>query len=315
MKTLREAQLVTSRYLTSKNQDLIKDFKSLSNFFKKVEVTNNEEKKQLFKLKKKSAEHLLDKTRRKGIELKGAFEQTPFTKTGYSILQDFLYSSSEGKELEQFEELCTNADLESLIQLIQMKSITLNKKAKVLQAMGKDTEAEKLFQIPTTDGEIPAYVQEAIDTLSKNEFHTVEDLSKTYGSLSDVAVSLNDDSEFNPNEKRKLFSLISDVYRTKLNELERQNKDYNIHHPKYCDNPTFSQKLLLRLINCKTNKEAIDTYVEFTKYLNYRADVFRTSEQEANKMLKNYLEMIELLQDDSIDVTLLFNKHTTSTSN
>ena len=278
-------------------------------------MTNDEEKKQLFKLKKKSAEHLLDKTRRKGIELKGAFEQTPFTKTGYSILQDFLYSSSEGKELEQFEELCTNADLESLIQLIQMKSITLNKKAKVLQAMGKDTEAEKLFQIPNTDGEIPPYVQEAIDTLSKNEFHTVEDLSKTYGSLSDVAVRLNDDSEFNPNEKRKLFSLISDVYRTKLNELERQNTDYNIHHPKYSDNPTFSQKLLLRLINCKTNQEAIDTYVEFTKYLNYRADVFRTSENDANKMLKNYLEMIELLQDDSIDVTLLFNKHSASTSN
>ena len=133
--------------------------------------------------------------------------------------------------------------------------------------------------------------------------------------MSDVAVRLNDDSEFNPNEKRKLFSLISDVYRTKLHELERQNTDYNIHHPKYCDNPTFSQKLLLRLINCKTNQEAIDTYVEFTKYLNYRADVFRTSEQDANKMLKNYLEMIELLQDESIDVTLLFNKHTTSTSN
>ena len=196
-----------------------------------------------------------------------------------------------------------------------MKSITLNKKAKVLNAMGKEAEAEKLFIPPTTDGEIPAYVQEAIDTLSKNEFHTVEDLSKTYGSLSDVAVRLNDDSEFNPNEKRKLFSLISDVYRTKLNELERQNTDYNIHHPKYCDNPTFSQKLLLRLINCKTNQEAIDTYVEFTKYLNYRADVFRTSEQEANKMLKNYLEMIGLLKDESIDVTLLFNKHTTSTSN
>lgn len=315
MKTLREAQLVTSRYFTSKNQDLIKDFKSLSNFFKKVEVTNDEEKKQLFKLKKKSAEHLLDKTRRKGIELKGAFEQTPFTKTGYSILQDFLYSSSEGKELEQFEELCTNADLESLIQLIQMKSITLNKKAKVLQAMGKETEAEKLFQPPTTDGEIPPYVQEAIDTLSKNTFHTVDDLAKTYGSLSDVAVRLNDDSEFNQVEKRKLFSLISDVYRTKLNELERMSPDYNIHHPKYCDNPTFSQKLLLRLINCKTNQEAINVYVEFTKYLNYRADVFRTSEQDANKMLKNYLEMIELLQDDSIDVTLLFNKHSTSTSN
>lgn len=315
MKNITQAQLVTSRYLTRKNEDLIQDFKSLSKFFKEVEVTNEEEKKQLFKLKKKSAEHFLDKTRRKCIELKGVFEQTPFTKTGYSILQDFLYSSSEGKELEQFEELCTNADLESLIQLIQMKSITLNKKAKVLQAMGKNTEAEKLFQIPTDDGEIPTYVQDAIDTLSKNTFHTVEDLSKTYGSLSDVAVRLNDDSEFNPNEKRKLFSLISDVYRTKLNELERQSPDYNIHHPKYCDNPTFAQKLLLRLINCKTNKEAIDTYVEFTKYLNYRADVFRTSEQDANKMLKNYLEMIELLQDDSIDVTLLFNKHTTSTSN
>ena len=315
MKTLREAQLVTSRYLTSKNQDLIKDFKSLSNFFKKVEVTNDEEKKQLFKLKKKSAEHLLDKTRRKGIELKGAFEQTPFTKTGYSILQDFLYSSSEGKELEQFEELCTNADLESLIQLIQMKSITLNKKAKVLQAMGKESEAEKLFIPPTTDGEIPAYVQEAIDTISKNEFHTVEDLSRTYGSLSDVAVRLNDDSEFNPNEKRKLFSLISDVYRTKLHELESMSTDYNIHHPKYCDNPTFAQKLLLRLINCKTNQEAINTYVEFTKYLNYRADVFRTSENDANKMLKNYLEMIEILQDESIDIKLLFNKHSTSTSN
>ena len=54
-----------------------------------------------------------------------------------------------------------------------MKSITLNKKAKVLNAMGKETEAEKLFQIPNTDGEIPPYVQEAIDTLSKNEFHTV----------------------------------------------------------------------------------------------------------------------------------------------
>ena len=196
-----------------------------------------------------------------------------------------------------------------------MKSITLNKKAKVLQAMGKETEAEKLFIPPTTDGEIPAYVQEAIDTLSKNTFHTVEDLAKTYGSMSDVAVRLNEDTEFNQNEKRKLFSLISDVYRTKLNELERQNTDYNIRHPKYCDNPTFSQKLLLRLINCKTNKEAIDTYVEFTKYLNYRADVFRTSEQDANNMLKNYLEMIELLQDDSVDIKLLFNKHSTSTSN
>ena len=196
-----------------------------------------------------------------------------------------------------------------------MKSITINKKAKVLNAMGKEAEAEKLFIPPTTDGEIPTYVQEAIDTLSKNTFHTVEDLAKTYGSLSDVAVRLNDDTEFNPNEKRKLFSLISDVYRTKLNELERQNTDYNIHHPKYCDNPTFAQKLLLRLINCKTNKEAIDTYVEFTKYLNYRTDVFRTSEQDANKMLKNYLEMIELLQDESIDIKLLFNKHTTSTSN
>lgn len=315
MKNLTQAQLVTSRYLTSKNQDLIKDFKSLSKFFKEVEVTNEEEKKQLFKLKKKSAEHFLDKTRRKGIDLKGAFEPTPFTKTGYSILQDFLYSSSEGKELEQFEELCTNADLESLIQLIQMKSITLNKKAKVLQAMGKEEQVEKLFQPPTTDGEIPSYVQDAIDTLSKNTFHTVEDLAKTYGSLSDVAVRLNDDSEFNQVEKRKLFSLISDVYRTKLNELERMSPDYNIHHPKYCDNPTFAQKLLLRLINCKTNQEAINVYVEFTKYLNYRADVFRTSEKYANKMLKNYLEMIELLQDSSIDVTLLFNKHTTSTSN
>lgn len=315
MKNLTQAQLVTSRYLNRKNEDLIQDFKSLSKFFKEVEVTNEEEKKQLFKLKKKSAEHFLDKTRRKGIELKGVFEQTPFTKTGYSILQDFLYSSSEGKELEQFEELCTNADLESLIQLIQMKSITLNKKAKVLQAMGKEEQAEKLFQPPTTDGEIPTYVQEAINTLSKNTFHTVEDLAKTYGSLSDVAVRLNDDSEFNQVEKRKLFSLISDVYRTKLNELERMSPDYNIHHPKYCDNPTFAQKLLLRLINCKTNQEAINVYVEFTKYLNYRADVFRTSEQEANKMLKNYLEMIELLKDDSIDVTLLFNKHTTSTYN
>lgn len=315
MKNLTQAQLVTSRYLNRKNEDLIQDFKSLSKFFKEVEVTNEEEKKQLFKLKKKSAEHFLDKTRRKGIELKGVFEPTPFTKTGYSILQDFLYSSSEGKELEQFEELCTNADLESLIQLIQMKSITINKKAKVLQAMGKEAEAEKLFIPPTTDGEIPTYVQDAIDTLSNNTFHAVEDLAKTYGSLSDVAVRLNDDSEFNQVEKRKLFSLISDVYRTKLNELERMSPDYNIHHPKYCDNPTFAQKLLLRLINCKTNQEAINVYVEFTKYLNYRADVFRTSEQDANKMLKNYLEMIELLQDDSIDVNLLFNKHTTSNSN
>ena len=104
------------------------------------------------------------------------------------------------------------------------------------------------------------------------------------------------------------------MYRTKLNELERQNTDYNIHNPKYCDNATFAQKLLLKLVNCKNNQEAIDVYVEFTKYLNYRADVFRTSEQDANKMLKNYLEMIELLQDDSIDVTLLFNKHTTRAS-
>lgn len=57
MNTLREAQLVTSRYLTSKNQDLIQDFKSLSKFFKEVEVTNDEEKKQLFKLKKENSSH------------------------------------------------------------------------------------------------------------------------------------------------------------------------------------------------------------------------------------------------------------------
>ena len=47
MKTLREAQLVTSRYLTSKNQDLIKDFKSLSNFFKKVEENEYEVEEKL----------------------------------------------------------------------------------------------------------------------------------------------------------------------------------------------------------------------------------------------------------------------------
>ena len=311
---IKELTNVTERYLNSKNKDFKKDFKFMSQELDKYNPTD-EDVELFVKLKKKVANHFLSLLNTKGLLVKDTIEPTDFTRIAYNLLQEWLYMSDGDKKLEELETLIGNADTSSIVAILSMTKSTKLKKAKVLNAMGKDTEAEKLFQIPNTDDEIPAYVQEAIDTLSKNEFHTVEDLSKTYGSLSDVAVRLNDDSGFNPNEKRKLFSLISDVYRTKLNELERQNTDYNIHHSKYCDNPTFSQKLLLRLINCKTNQEAIDTYVEFTKYLNYRADVFRTSEQDANKMLKNYLEMIELLQDDSIDVTLLFNKHTTSTSN
>ena len=311
---IKELTNVTERYLNSKNKDFKKDFKFMSQELDKYNPS--EEDVELFvKLKKKVANHFLSLLTTKGLLVKDTIEPTDFTRIAYNLLQEWLYMSDGDKKLEELETLIGNADTSSIVAILSMTKSTKLKKAKVLNAMGKEIEAEKLFQIPTTDGEIPAYVQEAIDTLSKNEFHTVEDLSKTYGSLSDVAVRLNDDSEFNQNEKRKLFSLISDVYLTKLYELERKNTDYNIHHPKYCDNPTFSQKLLLRLINCKTNQEAIDTYVEFTKYLNYRADVFRTSEQDANKMLKNYLEMIELLQDESIDVTLLFNKHTTSTSN
>ena len=311
---IKELTNVTERYLNSKNKDFKKDFKFMSQELDKYNPS--EEDVELFvKLKKKVANHFLSLLTTKGLLVKDTIEPTDFTRIAYNLLQEWLYMSDGDKKLEELETLIGNADTSSIVAILSMTKSTKLKKAKVLNAMGKEAEAEKLFIPPTTDGEIPAYVQEAIDTLSKNEFHTVEDLSKTYGSLSDVAVRLNDDSEFNQNEKRKLFSLISDVYRTKLYELERQNTDYNIHHPKYCDNPTFSQKLLLRLINCKTNQEAIDTYVEFTKYLNYRADVFRTSEQDANKMLKNYLEMIELLQDESIDVTLLFNKHTTSTSN
>lgn len=311
---ITELTNVTERYLNSKNKDFKRDFKFMSQELDKYTPTD-EDVELWMKLKKKVANHYLSLITTKGILVKDTIEQTDFTRIAYNLLQEWLYMSDGDKKLEELETLIGNADTSSIVAILSMTNSTKLKKAKVLQAMGKNTEAEKLFQIPTMDDEIPAYVQEAIDTLSKNTFHTVDDLAKTYGSLSDVAVRLNDDSEFNQVEKRKLFSLISDVYRTKLNELESMSTDYNIHHPKYCDNPTFSQKLLLRLINCKTNQEAINVYVEFTKYLNYRADVFRTSEQDANKMLKNYLEMIELLQDDSIDVTLLFNKHTTSTSN
>ena len=311
---IKELTNVTERYLNSKNKDFKRDFKFMSQELDKYNPTD-EDVELWVKLKKKVANHFLSLLTTKGLLVKDTIEPTDFTRIAYNLLQEWLYMSDGDKKLEELETLIGNADTSSIVAILSMTKSTKLKKAKVLNAMGKETEAEKLFIPPTTDSEIPPYVQEAIDTLSKNTFHTVEDLAKTYGSLSDVAVRLNDDSEFNPNEKRKLFSLISDVYCTKLNELERQNTDYNIHHPKYCDNPTFSQKLLLRLINCKTNQEAINTYVEFTKYLNYRSDVFRTSEQDANKMLKNYLEMINLLQDDSIDVTLLFNKHTTSTSN
>lgn len=311
---IKELTNVTERYLNSKNKDFKRDFKFMSQELDKYTPTD-EDVELLVKLKKKVANHYLSLLNTKGILVKDTIEPTDFTRIAYNLLQEWLYMSDGDKKLEELETLIGNADTSSIVAILSMTKSTKLKKAKVLNAMGKETEAEKLFQIPTDDGEIPSYVQEAIDTLSKNTFHTVEDLAKTYGSLSSVAVRLKDDSEFNQVEKRKLFSLISDVYRTKLNELERMSPDYNIHNPKYCDNPTFSQKLLLRLINCKTNQEAIDTYVEFTKYLNYRADVFRTSEQDANKMLKNYLEMIELLQDDSIDVTLLFNKHSTSTSN
>lgn len=311
---IKELTNVTERYLNSKNKDFKKDFKFMSQELDKYTPTD-EDVELWVKLKKKVSNHFLSLLNTKGILVKDTIEPTDFTRIAYNLLQEWLYMSDGDKKLEELETLIGNADTSSIVAILSMTNSTKLKKAKVLNAIGKNTEAEKLFQIPTDDGEIPTYVQDAIDTLSKNTFHAVEDLAKTYGSLSDVAVRLNDDSEFNPIEKRKLFSLISDVYRTKLNELERMSSDYNIHHPKYCDNQTFAQKLLLRLINCKTNQEAIDVYVEFTNYLNYRADVFRTSEKDANKMLKNYLEMIELLHDDSIDVTLLFNKHTTSTSN
>lgn len=304
---IKELTNITERYLNSKNKDFKKDFKFMSQ-----ELDNynpSEEDFELWvKLKKKVSNHFLSLLTTKGLLVKDTIEPTDFTRIGYNLLQEWLYMSDGDKKLEELETLIGNADTSSIVAILSMTNSTKLKKAKVLQAMGKETEAEKLFQPPTNDGEVPAYVQEAIDTLSKNTFHSVEDLAKTYGSLSDVAVRLNDDSEFNQVEKRKLFSFISDLYRTKLHELERRSADYNINHPKYCDDATFAQKLLLRLVNCKTNQEAIDVYVEFTKYLNYRADVFRTSEKEANKMLKNYLEMIELLQDDSIDVTLLFNK-------
>lgn len=306
---IKELTNITERYLNSKNKDFKKDFKFMSQ-----ELDNynpSEEDFELWvKLKKKVSNHFLSLLTTKGILVKDTLEQTDFTRIGYNLLQEWLYMSDGDKKLEELETLISNADTSSIVTILSMVNSVKLKKAKVLQAMGKETEVEKLFQPPTNDGEIPTYVQEAIDTLANNEFHQVEDLAKTYGSLSEVAVRLNEDSEFNSNEKRKLFSLISDVYRTKLNELERRSADYNINHPKYSDNATFAQKLLLRLVNCKTNQEAIDVYVEFTKFLNYRADVFRTSEKEANKMLKNYLEMIELLQDDSIDVTLLFNKQT-----
>lgn len=311
---IKELTNVTERYLNSKNKDFKKDFKFMSQELDKYNPSD-EDVELWVKLKKKVANHYLSLLNIKGLLVKDTIEPTDFTRIAYNLLQEWLYMSDGDKKLEELETLIGNADTSSIVAILSMTKSTKLKKAKVLNAMGKEAEAEKLFIPPTTDGEIPAYVQEAIDTLSKNTFHTVEDLAKTYCSLSEVAVRLNDDSEFNQNEKRKLFSLISDVYRTKLNELERQNTDYNIRHPKYCDNPTFSQKLLLRLINCKNNQEAIDTYVEFTKYLNYRADVFRTSEQDANKMLKNYLEMIELLQDDSVDIKLLFNKHSTKDSN
>lgn len=306
---IKELTNITERYLNSKNKDFKKDFKFMSQ-----ELDNynpSEEDFELWvKLKKKVSNHFLSLLTTKGILVKDTLEQTDFTRIGYNLLQEWLYMSDGDKKLEELETLISNADTSSIVTILSMVNSVKLKKAKVLQAMGKETEVEKLFQPPTNDGEIPTYVQEAIDTLANNEFHQVEDLAKTYGSLSEVAVRLNEDSEFNQIEKRKLFSLISDVYRTKLNELERRSTDYNINHPKYSDNATFAQKLLLRLVNCKTNQEAIDVYVEFTKFLNYRADVFRTSEKEANKMLKNYLEMIELLQDDSIDVTLLFNKQT-----
>lgn len=306
---IKELTNITERYLNSKNKDFKKDFKFMSQ-----ELDNynpSEEDFELWvKLKKKVSNHFLSLLTTKGILVKDTLEPTDFTRIGYNLLQEWLYMSDGDKKLEELETLISNADTSSIVTILSMVNSVKLKKAKVLQAMGKETEVEKLFQPPTNDGEIPTYVKGAIDTLANNEFHQVEDLAKTYGSLSDVAVRLNDDSEFNSNEKRKLFSLVSDVYRTKLHELERRSADYNINHPKYCDNPTFAQKLLLRLVNCKTNQEAIDVYVEFTKFLNYRADVFRTSEKEANKMLKNYLEMIELLQDDSIDVTLLFNKQT-----
>ena len=311
---IKELTNVTERYLNSKNKDFKRDFKFMSQELDKYNPTD-EDVELWVKLKKKVANHFLSLLNTKGLLVKDTIEPTDFTRIAYNLLQEWLYMSDGDKKLEELETLIGNADTSSIVAILSMTKSTKLKKAKVLNAMGKEAEAEKLFIPPTTDGEIPAYVQEAIDTLSKNTFHTVEDLAKTYGSLSDVAVRLNDDSEFNQVEKRKLFSLISDVYRTKLNELERMSTDYNIHHPKYCDNPTFSQKLLLRLINCKTNQEAINVYVEFTKYLNYRADVFRTCEQDANNMLKNYLEMIELLQDDSVDIKLLFNKHSTKDSN
>lgn len=310
---IKELTNVTERYLNSKNKDFKRDFKFMSQELDKYNPTD-EDVELWVKLKKKVANHYLSLLNTKGILVKDTIEPTDFTRIGYNLLQEWLYMSEGDKKLEELETLIRNADTSSIVVILSMTNSIKLKKAKVLQAIGKEQEVEKLFQPPTADGEIPTYVQEAIDTLSKNTFHTVEDLSKTYGSLSDVAVRLNDDSEFNPNEKRKLFSLISDAYRTKLNELERKSEDYHINHPKYCDNATFAQKLLLKLVNCKNNQEAIDTYVEFTNYLNYRADVFRTTEQDANKMLKNFLEMIELLQDDSIDVTLLFNKHTTRAS-
>ena len=310
---IKQLTSVTERYLNSKNKDFKKDFKCMSQELDKYSPSD-EDVEMWVKLKKKVANHFLSLLTTKGILVKDTIEPTDFTRIGYNLLQEWLYMSEGDKKLEELETLIRNADTSSIVVILSMTNSIKLKKAKVLQAMGKEQEVEKLFQPPTTDGEIPTYVQEAIDTLSNNTFHSVEDLAKTYGSLSSVAVRLNDDSEFSPIEKRKLFSLISDVYRTKLNELERQSTDYHINHPKYCDNATFAQKLLLKLVNCKTNQEAIDVYVEFTNYLNYRADVFRTTEQDANKMLKNFLEMIELLQDDSIDVTLLFNKHTTRAS-
>ena len=204
---IKELTKVTERYLNSKNKDFKRDFKCMSQELDKFSPSD-EDVELWVKLKKKVANHFLSLLTTKGILVKDTIEPTDFTRIGYNLLQEWLYMSEGDKKLEELETLIRNADTSSIVVILSMTNSIKLKKAKVLQAMGKEQEVEKLFQPPTTDGEIPSYVQEAIDTLSNNTFHSVEDLAKTYGSLSSVAVRLNDDSEFSPIEKRKLFSLI-----------------------------------------------------------------------------------------------------------
>lgn len=303
--TLNDLTNVTERYINSKNEDFKRDFNAIAKLIDDFTPTS-EEVDAWLKLKKKVSNHFLSLITTKGLLVKDIIQPTDFTKNGWSLLQEWLYSNTEDaeKKMDEINTLMVNADTSSVVVILSMlKSVKL-KKAKVLQSLGKTEQIEALFQPPTVDGELPSYLKSSIEEL-KNTHHTdKEHLRNHYLELAhNTATRINEDTDFNSKqEKQKAFSNLSDEYKRKLMVFEMEEKDFSQQHPKYGDNANLYNKLTTELIKCTNNKQAIELLGTYSDFINYREHFFKMSEREALTTIQKWKELANILQDESVKI-------------